>query len=191
MAGLQQTNLISVEDYLHNELESPIKHEYLSGRVYERDDTSNRHNDIAMNAASGLGHQLRGKPCRPQNSDTKVRVLFSGSVNFYYPDLSISCERNDGNESFQDKPVVIMEVLSKSTMRRDTSEKMFAYLSIPSLKVYLIVEQDKPAVTVHRRQEDGEFQSEFYGAIDDVISLPEVEASLPLAELYEGIEFEE
>jgi Uma2 family endonuclease len=150
----------------------------------------NRHNDIAMNSTLSLGSQLRGRRCRPQNSDTKIRVIFGGSVSFYYPDLSVSCERNDDEESFQDRPVVIMEVLSKSTMRRDTSEKMFAYLSIKSLMAYLVVEQEKPAVTVHRRQETGEFDSEFYGSLGDVIPLPEIEADLPLADIYAGIDFE-
>lgn len=191
MSGLKESNFISVDDYLQGELESPIKHEYLDGRVYAMAGGKNRHNDIAMNAGGSLFTQLRGKPCRPQNSDTKVRVIFGSSVNFYYPDLSVSCERNDANDSFQDKPVVIFEVLSQSTIRRDTSEKMFAYLSIASLKVYLIVEQDRPAVMVHRRQSDGEFDAEYYQGTDAVITLPEIEASLALSDLYEGIDFEE
>ena len=114
--ALKKPGLISVEDYLQGELESPIKHEYLDGPVYAMPGAKNRHNDIAMNAGGSLFTQLRGKASRPQNSDTKIRVLFAGSVNFYYPDLSVSCERNDENDSFQDKPVVIMAVLSKSTI---------------------------------------------------------------------------
>lgn len=81
-----------------------------------------------------------------------------------------------------------MEVLSRDTRRIDEGEKKDAYLSIPSLSVYLLVEQELPAVVVHRRTEQG-FVREVHTGLDALIPLPEIDAELPLSEVYDGVEF--
>jgi Uma2 family endonuclease len=45
--------------------------------------------------------------------------------------------------------------LSRKTRRIDEGEKKDAYLTIPSLSVYLLIEQELAAVTVYRRTEEG------------------------------------
>jgi Uma2 family endonuclease len=177
-----------VEDYLAGELHSPIKHEYLDGMVYAMAGARNVHNQIATSFIVSLGGRLRGKGCRPFNSDTKIRISLPHQVRFYYPDASVVCRPNPPGDSFQDEPVVIVEVVSAGTRRIDTGEKKDAYLAIPSLSVYALVEQDTPLVTVFRRSEQGVRRETFEG-LDSVIPLPEVEAELPLAELYDGVVF--
>ena len=102
-------------------------------------------------------------------------------------DLQVVCSRNPGTERYQEHPVLVIEVLSESTRRIDLGEKRQAYLALPSLKVLLLVEPDYPLVTVYRRQPEGGFATEEHEGIDAVIALPEIEAELPLAELYEGL----
>src|SRR5713226_10746586 len=128
MSAAKKLNLISVEDYLASELDSPTKHEYLGGVVYAMAGARNAHNTIASNTLIGMGARLRGNKCRPLNSDTKVRIRFPTHVRFYYPDASVVCVPNPPNELFQDNPAVIAEVLSRSTRRIDEGEKKDAYL---------------------------------------------------------------
>jgi hypothetical protein len=64
-----------------------------------------------------------------------------------------------------------------------------AYLTIKPLQVLLFVESDPPVVTVYRRKAEGGFALEYYAGLDDTIFLPEIAAALPLAELYERVEF--
>src|SRR5256885_435428 len=106
MTAAHRLNLISVEDYLAGELTSPVKHDYLGGVVYAMAGAANVHNLIVMNIGSRLHASLRGKPCRPYNSDTKIRVRLPTHVRFYYPDISVVCRSNAPSESFQDEPVV-------------------------------------------------------------------------------------
>src|SRR4051794_40673597 len=94
---------VSVEDYLACELDSQVKHEYLGGFVYAMAGARNVHNLVASNVLGVLHARLRGKPCRPYNSDTKIRVKLPTHVRFYYPDASVICESNPGEESFQDR----------------------------------------------------------------------------------------
>lgn len=68
-------------------------------------------------------------------------------------------------------------------------EKKDAYLTIPSLAVYLLAEQAEPRVIAYRRGPGGEFGREIFTGLDATIPLPEIGLSLPLAELYEGVDF--
>src|SRR5436309_216220 len=119
MNTAKKINLISEAEYLAGELVSPVKHEYLGGFIYAMAGAQNRHNDIAVNIIGALHTRLRGSPCRPCNSDTKVRVQLTRHVRFYYPDASVVCKRNPPTDSFQCEPVVVVEVLSRSTRRLD------------------------------------------------------------------------
>ena len=187
MTAAKQIELISVDDYLASELNSDIRHEYLGGFVYAMAGARNVHNRVATNWLLAVGRRLSGKPCEPFNSDTKVRIRFPTHTRFYYPDGMVVCEPNPADDTFQDRPVVIAEVLSDATRRIDEGEKREAYLTIPSLMAYLIIETDFPRVVVHRRTENG-FVAEVYESIEAVIPLDAIEAELPLAELYERVE---
>lgn len=185
---LLRLSLVSVEDYLAGEADSPVKHEYVGGIVYAMAGARNVHNLIAGNAFGSLHGRLRGRRCRPYNSDTKIRIRLPLEVRFYYPDASVICRPNPQSDSFQDEPAVTIEVISRKTRRTDEGEKKEAYQAIPSLSVYVLLEQETAAAVVYRRTDHG-FVREVYQGLDAVIPLGEVETELPLAAVYEGVEF--
>ena len=187
MTALQKPAPISVEEYLAGEELRAVKHEYIGGEIYAMAGATNGHNEIAVNALGSLGSQLRGKPCRPFNSDTKVRIDLGTHTRFYYPDVMVVCHPNPRSDHFQDHPVVVIEVTSESTRRIDRGEKVDTYMRIPSLKVLLLVEAETVGVTVWRRGGDGGFAIERYDDLAAVIALPEIEAEMPLAELYGNV----
>lgn len=188
MSAAEKTSQIPIDEYLAGELVSSIKHEYLGGYVYAMAGAKNAHNIIATNVVGSLYAQLRGKRCRPFNSDTKIRVKLPTHVRFYYPDASVVCDQNPADDSFQDRPVVIIEVVSEKTRRVDFGEKKDAYLTIPTLQVLVLLEQSRAAATVFRRTEQG-FAEESHATRDAIIPLAEVEAELPLADAFEAVEF--
>jgi Uma2 family endonuclease len=189
MTAAKKRNLISVEDYLAGELVSQIKHEYLGGVVYAMAGGRNAHNIIATNILGTLHGRLRGRKCRPFNSDTKIRVRLPTQWRFYYPDCFVACRQNPQDDSFQDDPVVIFEVISKSTRRTDEGEKKDAYLTIPSLAVYAIVEQESAQVVLFRRTETG-FVPEVFEGLSAVIPLSEIDAELSLADVFADVDFQ-
>jgi Uma2 family endonuclease len=189
MTAAKQIELVSVEDYLAGELASDVKHEYSGGFVYAMAGARNVHNRIAIALLGSLYAQLRDKPCEPFNSDTKVRIRFPTHTRFYYPDAMVVCEPNPANDTFQDHPVVIAEVVSEATRRIDEGEKRDAYLTISSLMAYLVVETDRPRVVVHRRTDSG-FVAEAYEGAGTVIPLDAIDAELHFAELYERVVFQ-
>jgi Uma2 family endonuclease len=188
MSTAPKRDLVSVEDYLAAELTSPIKHEYLGGVLYAMAGARNAHNLIPSNTLGALYARLRGRPCRAFNSDTRIRIRLPTHVRFYYPDVSVVCRSNPPADSFQDEPAVVVEVLSRRTRRIDEGEKKDAYLTIPSLNVYLLIEQESAAVVAFRRTESG-FVREVHEGLDAVLPLGEIGIELPLAEIYETVEF--
>lgn len=107
---------------------------------------------------------------------------------FYYPDTSVVCETNPDDGSFLARPVVIFEVLSKKTQRIDEGEKKDAYLAIPSLVIYALVEQKLSRIVIYRRTAGG-FIPEVYTGHEAIIPLPEIGIELSLAEIYAGVDF--
>jgi Uma2 family endonuclease len=188
MSTAAKFNFVSIEDYLAGELDSQVKHEYLGGVVYAMAGARNVHNLIATNCLVAFGNRLRSTPCRPYNSDTKIRIQLPTQVRFYYPDASVICKPNPPDETFQDQPAIVVEVLSRKTRRIDAGEKKDAYLTIPSLSVFLLVEQELAAVTIYRRTAQGFVQEAYRDR--ETIPLSEIGAELPLAEIFDGVKFE-
>jgi Uma2 family endonuclease len=188
MNALKWTNPVSVEDYLRGELESEQKHEYVAGTLYAMGGGRNRHNLVATNLTGVLWSLLKGRPCRAYNSDSKIRLRLPAGVRFYYPDASVVCRSNPDQDTFQDEPSLIAEVLSKSTRRLDQGEKKEAYLLIPTLHYYLLIESEGPFVTLYRRLASG-FQKEVIEGLDSHIALPELGIEVPLAEIYADVKF--
>jgi Uma2 family endonuclease len=185
-AELAADQLVSPEEYLRAEELADWKHEYLNGVVYAMAGAQQEHNRIAMNIGASLHFRLAGSPCEPFGSDMKVHIEAAGDVRFYYPDVQVVCDAMDG--VYQDGPVLIAEVISESTRRIDTGEKLQGYLKLPSLQLSVLVETKSPLVVAHRRTGDL-FHREVYSGKDATIPLPFLNTELPLAEIYARMNF--
>lgn len=179
---------LSVADYLQGELLSDIKHEYINGEVYAMSGAKRAHNLISMNLAGALFAHLRGSPCRVFNSDMKVRVQTASDDCFFYPDLHVTCSAADTAEHYNSRPKLIVEVLSDATERYDRAEKFHHYRKLESLEEYVLVAQDTQRVECYRLSEQWDLQ--LYRAGEQV-RFESVGFELPVAEIYEGVEFGE
>jgi Uma2 family endonuclease len=188
MSAVKKPQPISVADYLAGELVSQVKHEYDGGHVYAMSGGRVAHSKIAINITGICYTQLKGKQCRPFNSDMKVHIPAPPRERFYYPDVSVVCRSNADDQLFQDEPVVVFEVLSQSTRRLDQGEKKDGYLQLASLAAYVLVEQETASVVVYRRQ-GSEFVTENYEGLEAELQLPEIGVTLPLSEVYADVEF--
>lgn len=179
---------ISVQDYLAGEEISQVKYEYVHGEVYAMAGTSDNHNRIAVNLTTLFSVHLRNSPCEPFSGDIKVRV--SPDV-FYHPDVFVSCEENPENSYYRNNPVLIVEILSPSTQEIDRREKLLFYQQIPSVLEYVVVEQARRAIEIHRRQPDGRWITYYFDQYDEEIEFQSIEMTVPLDEIYRRVRFED
>ena len=103
---------ISIEEYLEMENASLEKHEYYKGEVFAMSGAKVPHNTISTNLLMMLAQKLRGKKCRPFNSDQRIHI--PANTLFTYPDISIICGEviTLNNDEYNVlNPTVIIEVL--------------------------------------------------------------------------------
>lgn len=182
-AVTQVQRFLSVDEYLEGERHSEVRHEYVGGHAYAMAGASDEHNRIAGNIFSALHQALRGKRCEPFMADMKLKI--PDSQVFYYPDVLVACDPSDNASYFRERPTVVFEVLSPDTERTDQREKRFAYALVPSLRVYVIVAQDKRQLTVLRRGRGVPWETETVEERNAVLKLPELKLEIPLASIYE------
>ncbi len=175
---------VSVEDYLEGERDSQLRHEYVEGHVYAMAGASADHNRIAGNIFSFLHSALRGKPCEPFINDMKAKIPPQLASAFYYPDVLVACDPTDKEKYYREHPVVIVEVLSPETRRTDEREKAIAYRLVSTVKVYLLVEQDRLRITVLNRAAN-DWHREVVEDRTTVLKLDCLGVEIPLERIYE------
>jgi Uma2 family endonuclease len=178
---------ISPEEYLQGEQLAESRHEYVDGQVYAMAGTSANHDRIATNILAELRNRLRGSKCEPFSSDFKLHIPATApkfAEYFYYPDVMVACDPTEDAELYRERPTVLFEVLSPSTTRVDRSEKATIYHQIPTLKTYVIVDQEKVSMTVMRKSATG-WSREIIEDAKASLKLPEIGVEIPVAAIYE------
>ncbi len=188
MSSAERLEFVSVDQYLSLEERARTKSEYINGWIRAMSGATIRHNRVKVNCIGQLIQLLKGQTCQPYDSDMKLRVQYQGGTRFYYPDLQVVCDSNELTAVFQDRPVLVIEVLSPSTRQIDLDEKMTAYLNIASLECYIVLEQHQPIAIVMRLTQEGFLRETVQGAYA-TIDLPFLGCSLSMQEIYERIEF--
>ncbi len=177
-------NYISEDEYLEGEEISDIKHEYIDGEVWEMAGASLRHNIITSAVSRHFGNHLEGARCTTVSSDFKVKTTDC----FFYPDVVVLCSDDDEYNYFTDKPLIIVEVLSKNTRKIDQTIKMASYKTLPSLQEYVLIEQDFAEVEVCRRNNN--WISERYFLGDDV-TFESIDLTLSVEAIYNRVQNED
>ena len=175
---------ISPEEYLEGERDGEVRHEYVDGHVYAMAGASHAHKRIAGNLFRRLGNHLEGRRCEPFMSDAKVCIPPSFANLFYYPDVVVTCVPEADSGYFLSEPVIIVEVLAESTELTDHREKMLAYRQVPTVQIYVLIEQQRIAATVFRRADQG-WRSEEMEGPGAVLRLEPIGYETPLSALYE------
>ena len=76
----------------------------------------------------------------------KLKLTLQHADLVYYPDIMVTCDPNDNDPVFKEKPTAIIEVMSD--YNRDHIEKLFAYQQIESLEEYAVVDPRSKAPRV-------------------------------------------
>jgi Uma2 family endonuclease len=187
MVALRKT--VTEAEYLERDHNSPIKHQFIAGKIISLEGASLAHNLIVGNILTTLHVQLDDSNCEVLPSDMRVKTP---SGMYAYPDLTVVCgePQLDSDEHLDTllNPVIIIEILSDSTEMFDRGEKFHAYRTLPSLQEYLLIAQDERRVEHFLRQGDQWLYTAF-SAPDAVIDLPSIGCTLALDDVYRKVVF--
>ena len=181
----------TIEEYLEMDNAAFEKHEYYEGEIFAMPALKLPHNRISGNLFATLHQKLRGKKCRPYNSDQRIHIV--ANTLFTYPDISIVCGKdvtlNDDNWNILN-PAVIIEILSHSTKNYDRGEKFKLYRDIPTLKEYILVDSEKIHIETFRLNAFNRWELEEYKSIHDQLHIEAINEVMPVAEIYDGVKIE-
>lgn len=183
--------IFTPEEYLDFEVNSDIRHEYINGEIIQMTGGTPEHNEIASILNAALRFSLKGKPYSIFVADQRLwiptRKLYT------YPDVMVvprPLERQQGRTDTITNPVMIAEVLSKSTKSYDRDEKFSAYRTIPTFQEYLLIDQYTAHVEQYSKTDSHKWIFTEYDDPESYISLSSIPFEIRLADIYESVEFE-
>lgn len=182
--------LVTPEEYLAREAQAEYKSEYHDGEMYALAGGSVNHNLITGNIYAALRQLLSQRSCRVFINDMRLHIKQSGL--YTYPDVMVICGKIDfapGRDDTVTNPIMLVEVWSDSTQAYDCGGKFALYRQIPSLQEYVMVDQTKSYVE-HYRREGNFWVLETLEQMDAILTLPSLECEMPLAVMYEKVEWQ-
>ncbi len=191
MSAIPKQTLTAAE-YLVKERAAEFKSEFFNGEIFAMAGGSREHNRVKENLIGELFARLKGGQCQTYSRDQHVLVEATGL--YTYPDVVIVCGSGAYDLADRDtltNPVAVIEILSPSTERYDRGAKFRNYQQIQSLVEYVLVAQDEPVCERYVRQADGSWALVSFVGLGATLAFASVQASLPLADVYAGIDFPE
>ena len=143
-----------------------------------------RHDWIQINILLALRahRRIHAPPWRPAGPS---QVPVPGRNRTVAPDVLVAPEPPRDDVSITPDPVVVFEILSKSDRPKRQARKLEDYEAITTVEVYVVVRQDRRAVTAFRRGPDGRFVAEVVEPMQGTLDLPAIGVVLTLAEIYD------
>jgi Uma2 family endonuclease len=187
---------MSFEQYLRLVSNSDRRYEYYDGKVRLMAGESSNHATIALNFGVAL-NQAPGEDaaCRPYVSDKLVRLTPTKTV---IPDVVVSCDIADHGESqIIDSPILVVEVLSRSTEMTDRFVKLGLYQAKESIQEIIFISQVIQCVEIFSRSatewlyhQYGAGQSFRLASLDIEIEVRQIYRRLSILALVERVEEE-
>ncbi|MEG5137557.1 MULTISPECIES: Uma2 family endonuclease [unclassified Microcoleus] len=191
MIAQVQTKTYQAEEYLELEINSEERHEFINGEIILIAGGTPNHSEITSILNSVLRVSLKGKHYSIFASDQ--RLLVPQFNKYTYPDVMVVArpiELQLGRTDTITNPVLIAEVLSKSTKAYDRDEKFAAYRSIPSFQEYLLIDQYRLQVQQYSKIDANKWIFSEYSCAGDRVSLTSISVEVVLADLYKNIDFD-
>lgn len=188
--ALRREKLYTPEEYLTLEEGAAYKSEYYKGIIYAMAGGSLSHNRIVGNVYTSLHTGVRSTRCEAFNSDMRLVVNANGL--YTYPDAMVICgspEFAQGRNDTVTNPTVIVEVLSPSTQDYDRGGKFELYRTIPTLRDYVVVHQDRIYIEYQHKQVDGRWVLTEITDIEASLTIESIQLDIAVRLIYERVDW--
>lgn len=142
---------VTIEDFCAFEGQPGTRYELFGGEIVAMNQPTVRHAALQMSLGRELLRALEGR-CDVLGP---IGVYCEATGEAFGPDVVVICEPAAYDRVLGralTNPSAIFEILSPSTSRIDTHDKLPSYKAISSLREYVLVSQAKKLIQVHRRE---------------------------------------
>ena len=146
---------------------------------------NNNHSGINQNLYFALRSRLQGSGWRVLGPDAGLNTVGNA---VRYPDALVTRAKYPGTDRVVPGAVVVFEVLSPTSGRMDRIVKLREYRAVPTILRYAILESASAGATVFSRTDGTADWTAVPLLIEDSLDLPELGISVPVPELYIGVD---
>jgi Uma2 family endonuclease len=178
---------MTVAEFLRWEDGTDVRYELLGGTPVAMAPPAVAHGFLAARLCARIETALRSRPpcmvqieagiTRPDRDDT-----------CYVADLAVTRNPPQPGQQLLADPVLIVEILSPGTALYDRQTKVADYRRIPSVEEILLIDSASVLAEILRRAGEPWIMELVQGR-DATLSLASIGLAVPMAELYEGIDF--
>lgn len=183
--AFSEAEKLTVDQFLKAIAGRDGRFELVRGIAYAMAGAKQGHNVICSNVLAALVPAAKRNRCRATASDT---ALQTGPDTVRYPDVVVDCGPPNPAALTASGPTIVVEVSSPGTAVFDYGAKLREYQAIASVDLVLQIESEIALVKVHRRQRDGTWTEETVEEFGKGISLPSLEVSITLDEIYDTLD---
>ena len=159
------------------------RYELVDGQIIAHAAPVPLHGQIHGNVAVAIGARLRGKPCRMEIG-TGAAPHDQQRPTARIPDLLVR---------YEGLPRILFEIVSPSELRdwRGRNRKRRDEQDVEGVQEIVEINQSQPSVHLYRKGAQGEWTFEAVDDLEGVLPLQSIAIDLPLAEIYDGVDFTE
>jgi Uma2 family endonuclease len=182
----------TLEEYLRKEANSTHKHEFINGEIIKMPNARYNHNLIAMNIAIDLSYQTENSDKNYQILGSDQKIYFPSLDEGVYADALAVCEKPlfwDNDDLLLINPILVVEVLSKSTQKYDRTGKFDKYKTLESFKEYVMIRQNECYAEVWYRERPGLWHETIVTDIEGKLPLQSLGVEVSMKRIYKNVSF--
>jgi Uma2 family endonuclease len=182
----------TLEEYLRKEANSTHKHEFINGEIIKMPNARYNHNLIAMNIAIDLSYQTENSDKNYQILGSDQKIYFPSLDEGVYADALAVCEKPlfwDNDDLLLINPILVVEVLSKSTQKYDRTGKFDKYKTLESFKEYVMIRQNECYAEVWYRERPGLWHETIVTDIEGNLPLQSLGVEVSMKRIYKNVSF--
>jgi Uma2 family endonuclease len=181
----------TLTEYLQREAKSIDKHEFINGNILKMPYAKVPHNIISANVSAEMKIAFRKLATKYIVFSSDQKIYFPSLDEGVYADALAVSERPiywDEEKLLLINPIIIVEILSKSTQKYDRTSKFDKYKTLESIREYVLIRQDKCYAEVWSREKPGYWKETIVTNLTESIVLPSVRIELLMENVYENVE---
>jgi Uma2 family endonuclease len=162
--------------------EPESRFEFENGRIIEMPGGTGGHCYVGTRFVTSIARQIDEERWVVHGPDRGIDMPDA----VRYPDVVVEAFPFDVAARWTGRPVLIVEVLSPDSIKRDKITKAVEYTAIATLDIYIIAEPDAPQCYVWQRNEQGNFPARAVevAGTSGVVQVPSLQLTLSLADIY-------
>ena len=187
----KEPRLYTLAEFLRRAEKSEELLEYYDGIITKLPMAREPHNEIIINVGSAFKNAIKSNSKKYRVLGGQQKVYMPALNHGVFPDVIVIDDAPkywDDNKVLLINPIVIVEVLSRSTKKNDRTSKFTDYKTLESFKEYVLIEQNKCLVETFYQAQPGVWHVTVCKNINESIYLKSIDCTISLSDIYENIE---